>query len=213
MMEKYHANTSSRSGHVSRSLILFLIVAATLILVFLTTMSGSENLAVFLKQHNQATHVTECGSSPSEARSRGCHFDVMSFSWLPTPCHDKELAEEFLSLRQWEWFATLPADNNQTDTFEDQHRDGRDEVPTAVPLEVVQQGENERLYVTWRYHLYHCTYMWRKLHRAMQKGSPVDGYIGEYAHTEHCERMLLREVEVRLESVDTAIDVKFPTCV
>jgi hypothetical protein len=92
-----------------------------------------------------------------------------------------------------------------------------------VSFEEVARGNHEKLFVTREYHMYHCTYMWRKLHRGMLRGGEneekrgvVDTYIGSYGHTEHCEMMLLGmeggEGVVDKNATDTAILMKFPQC-
>lgn len=30
----------------------------------------------------------DCGSSPSEAASKNCKFDLLAFAWVPIPCFD-----------------------------------------------------------------------------------------------------------------------------
>lgn len=64
-----------------------------------------------------------------------------------------------------------------------------------VPYSEVITGTYDGLFVTQEYHMKHCTYMWKKLQRAVSGESRgkenVDGYIGRMEHTEHCEMMLL----------------------
>ncbi len=36
----------------------------------------------------------------------------------------------------------------------------------------------------------HCAYTWRKLHRAILRGTPIDSQIGEFKHTKHCSKAL-----------------------
>jgi hypothetical protein len=128
----------------------------------------------------------------------------MSFSWLPATCADPKLTAEFLGMRNWTWW--LDADTS-----------------VAVPFEEVSVGEHRELFVTREYHMYHCTYMWRKLHRGLLRGQDkahgrgvVDTYIGEYGHTAHCEMMLLGMEgdggAIDKAATDTAILMKFPQC-
>jgi hypothetical protein len=78
----------------------------------------------------------DCGSSPSEARSRGCFFDVMSFTWSLPDCFDGELTEQFLNHTQWRWYS----------------EDG-----TETQRDSVLAGEYEYLFVSGEYHAIHCT--------------------------------------------------------
>lgn len=138
--------------------------------------------------------IFHCGDSPAEAIARGCNFDIMSFAWLPAPCFDRDLMEEFLGLRQWTWY---------TD------KDGQ-----TVANEVdIREGQYNEIFVSWEYHLVHCTYMWRKMHRALLQGGleAVDGYIGSLHHTEHCSNMLLGYHETS-NVPNTFIYAKYPAC-
>ncbi|KAJ0133788.1 hypothetical protein CTA2_2527, partial [Colletotrichum tanaceti] len=116
----------------------------------------------------------------SQARAAGCLFDLVSFNWLPPPCHDAELAASFeaelLEAGHLAWY-----------------EDPRGDRP--VPRARVASGDVSGVYVSLGYHLRHCTAMWRRMHRALMQGGGglgrVDGYIWSYHHTRHCEEMLL----------------------
>jgi hypothetical protein len=136
-----------------------------------------------------------CGSSPAEARNLGCRFDVMSFSWLPAPCYDEELVEDFLSRKQWIYYRR-PLSND----FGNQ-----------VPMDEVLAGDYERLFVTWEFHKAHCAYMMRKLHRAILAGLLLDGYIGNYNHTKHCTEAMMEE-GTDPNYIMTKIFTKYPSC-
>ncbi|KAJ5971857.1 uncharacterized protein N7479_001775 [Penicillium vulpinum] len=69
----------------------------------------------------------------------------------------------------------------------------------------------DELFVSWGYHLLHCTYTWRKMHQALLRGRPVDNYIGKYNHTAHCEAMLLAQ-HIEHNSTNTIIQTKFVSC-
>ena len=184
---------------VLKMAITFIVISTTIILASATALSRTRHAPVAFTTDSNPLALQTCGRSIAEARSHGCHFDIMSFSWLPTACFDEPLIAEFLSRKDWKWYSTLPA--NDTD----------DAALETVPLQLVQSGEYERLYVTWEYHLYHCTYMWRKLHRAIMNEAKVDEYIGSYGHTEHCEQMLLQRGG-DLSRTNTAIVRKFSSC-
>lgn len=51
------------------------------------------------------------------------------------------------------------------------------------------------------------------MHRAIMKGRPLDDYVGNYSHTDHCEHVLTKEVlELGLDVVDVQIQRKFVGC-
>jgi hypothetical protein len=140
--------------------------------------------------------VKPCGSSPEEARAKGCHFDLISFCWLSDECYDEELSQDFDTINQLEWY-TDPA--------------------RTQPLshEQIMTGEYTGLYVDWGYHLRHCTAMWRKMHRAIMSDLgnwAINGYIGVYKHTKNCEHMLLTGQGVAFDAINTRIRVEYPDC-
>lgn len=150
------------------------------------------------------TTFGSCGDTPSSAREANCTFDMMSFSWLPWQCSEPELTAEFLRVRNWSWWEDV-------------------EATRPVPFEEVARGDYAILYITREQHMYHCTYMWKKLHRGLLKGQEnierrgiVDDYIGSYEHTKHCEPMLVGKEDegdlINKMMVDTAILRKFPHC-
>jgi hypothetical protein len=116
----------------------------------------------------------------------------MSFTWSPPKCHDQELINEFLHLKDWTWYTSI------------------DDTEPA-PREDVLAGKYDHLYVSWEYHRYHCTYAWRKLHRAVLRDGFVDSYIGSYDHTGHCEAMLVKYDDGN-DHVNTLIRTKFVSC-
>jgi hypothetical protein len=193
-------------------------ILTTLISIIIVFIFNSKTPAL----PNPGSIFGDCGSSPSSALAADCIFDPLSFSWLPQSCADLELTSQFLGLKNWTWWV-------------DQER--KDEVGVGE----VMKGEYKALFVTREYHMLHCTYMWRKMHRGMMlaqsvKGNRVEGsengnsraggqskgrgiidtYIGSYAHTAHCEMMLLgmegEEGGVDKNATDTAILMKFPRC-
>ncbi|KAI0886926.1 uncharacterized protein GGS22DRAFT_158982 [Annulohypoxylon maeteangense] len=146
--------------------------------------------------NNNRVMVQPCGQSPEEARRAGCHFDVISFCWLPDECWDPELSQQFDDENALEWFL----DPNRTQPLSHSQ---------------IMTGEYSGLYVNWEYHIRHCTAMWKKMHRAIlgQLGNrAIDGYIGVYKHTEHCGEMLLNGREYALDAINTRIRVKYPDC-
>lgn len=133
-----------------------------------------------------------CGNSSAEAMEAGCLFDIMSFTWSWPACFDQQLMDEFLLHSNWTWWFDA-------------------EGGMSVPSSEVAAGHHSELYVTWEYHLVHCTYMWKKMHQAILQGRPLDSYIANLNHTLHCEMMLLKERK-SLSERNTIIKVKYPSC-
>jgi len=170
----------------------FVLVSFSLGMIALITFGATYENPASSSSHVQ---VAPCGSNPQEARARGCHFDIISFAWLPDACYDKELSDGFDDMAEWKWWldpnATQPVSHAEAMT-----------------------GEHTGLYVNWEYHLRHCTAMWKKLHRALLGDGKraIDSYVGPIQHTEHCEKMLLRPRGIGFEDINTIILVKYPDC-
>ena len=175
----------------------------------------------------QSILVSPCGSTPAEARAAGCHFDIISFTWLAGPCYDAGLSEAFAAeTRDGDWYV----DEGRTQPLT------RDEVLS---------GEFTGVYVGMGYHLRHCTAMWKKMHRALLEEAGVevwdggeggegmglvgrasrrgavddirglmamDAYIWSYKHTLHCEEVLLSGWNDTHGLLKTEVRIKYPDC-
>lgn len=141
--------------------------------------------------------MVPCGTDPDSARAAGCVLDIVSFSWLPPRCHDAELAQEFRLLQGWEYFLDI----NGTQ---------------PVAQELALEGGFRGLYTRNEYHLRHCMFMWKKMHRAIMQGAggkmSIDSVTAGYAHTEHCAERLVARREQPLDVVSGFIMVKYPDC-
>lgn len=131
-----------------------------------------------------------CGDSPETARARGCSFDIISFAWQTPECYDEPLVNEFLNWDNWEFFT---------------EREGNHTVPRNQAL----QGE-QNLFMRWKYHVVHCTFMWRQMHRAYECGY-IPSHLHAYNHTLHCQHILLAR-HMPYEVALTEGDVIYPTC-
>ncbi|OCL05576.1 hypothetical protein AOQ84DRAFT_273801, partial [Glonium stellatum] len=108
-----------------------------------------------------------CGSSPAEAKALGCQYDVMIGSWLPAPCHDAELMEEYLKEANFKWYSDPDF----------QHE---------IPIEMMRAGDHGKIYTTEQEHTLHCSYVWVKQMRAVMNRKPMDDLSARYNHTRHC---------------------------
>jgi hypothetical protein len=192
----------SRGGRCSQLFLMSCPLLMVLVLTFLTLATTIVAMWVYRPKVLQNSHpvsqimVKPCGESPGEARRNGCHFDIISFCWLAPECYDAELSQDFDDANKLEWFL----DPNRTQ---------------SLTREQIMTGEYTGLYVNWEYHLRHCTAMWKKLHRAVLRNigrRAIDGYIGSYEHTKHCEHMLLGDRDIALATINTRIAVKYPDC-
>jgi len=157
-------------------------------------------IPILIRQVHHHKVWTSCGDSPETARERGCHFDLISFAWQTHECYDSSLVAEFAEWEPWPFWTS----ENGTET---------------VPLEVAFLGERT-LWIPWRYHIVHCTFVWRQLHRAYEAGW-VDSDLRRYGHTKHCQRMILMEGEetddgrffsIPNDRVVTLANIIYPSC-
>lgn len=130
------------------------------------------SIIVFLIYRPQNPHWPSCGDSPTTARERGCSFDIITFAWQMPKCYDAPLVDEFANWAPW----TFWTDEHGNET---------------VPLAEARKGDRE-LWLPWQYHVVHCTFVWRQMHRAYEAGW-IDEHSRSYHHTTHCQKMLLMD--------------------
>ncbi|KAE9373172.1 hypothetical protein N431DRAFT_289195, partial [Stipitochalara longipes BDJ] len=133
-----------------------------------------------------------CGNSPSEALSRGCHFDIIATAWLPPKCIDVELASEFAALHPWQYFS---------------NRNGTDPFPNDADTLGMQTGP---IWTTDRWHAAHCLYMWKKLNRAIVEGRMTDAETVAQSHTNHCAMNIMGMEDP--DAIRGVMEVIYPPC-
>ncbi|KAI0009998.1 hypothetical protein F4779DRAFT_331607 [Xylariaceae sp. FL0662B] len=126
-----------------------------------------------------AADFGDCGSqhTAAEARALGCVFDPAAWVWTRPECYDAELVAEFM--------------NRTTMSY---HTDPELRQETEVPLEDVMRGDHKLLFTQNKYHYLHCTYMMKKMHKALLEHRPTDSYMRTWQHTNHCEMVLLNSM-------------------
>lgn len=137
--------------------------------------------------------ILTCGTTPTSARSMGCQFQTWSYSWVPLPCWDAELNEEFIAIHKRE---QLPYYLDANGTSE-------------VPFDDVYKGDIEVLYTGWGSHYWHCAFLMRKFfrHRAMLTVSSWD-----YEHVEHCQMWLANPFAYEWRRITTKANLMFSRC-
>lgn len=151
------------------------------------------------------TEPYHCGSSPSDALARGCTFDIMTTSWQHPDCYDAELNAEITALHgPWKFYwSSGPPDVRP-----------QDDMLHVIPTE--ELGFHQGLFwATREYHVWHCTYAWRSMHRALERGRKIDKFLSDYEHTAHCARLLVNASDplgLPMDSAVTRATVKYPLC-
>ncbi|KAF8850042.1 hypothetical protein BDZ45DRAFT_752120 [Acephala macrosclerotiorum] len=116
--------------------------------VFFTSIRSSKDIARETALVNPE-HILDCGTSGGEARARGCVFDIMHYSWIPAPCYNDTLSQQY-----WDGLKSHGIEfwNDTTKTH-------------VLPYEEILAAEHEYVYTSWLLHLKHCQYL---LHRQFQ---------------------------------------------
>jgi hypothetical protein len=146
--------------------------------------------AIVFIQRKHPPPWESCGSSPESARHRDCSFDLISFAWQTPECFDSTLVSEFAAWEEWSFYT-------------EEHGNA------TIPSQIALQGERN-LWVSWHFHMVHCTFMWRQMHRAFERGW-IDAHLRAYNHTLHCQKMLLKE-GIEDDDFNTNATVIYPVC-
>ncbi|KAL0930015.1 uncharacterized protein CTRU02_211227 [Colletotrichum truncatum] len=129
-----------------------------------------------------------CGTTATEAKARGCHFDPVSFAWLPEECLDLDLAEEFRALN-WTLYADIHG--------------------TKIKSEEEFSSDTTDTFLTNENHVLHCVYSWKRLHRSIQARKPLHSGLS-YDHTKHCGGVLTSQRPPK--QIVTKALVIYPAC-
>lgn len=107
--------------------------------------------------------------------------------------------EQFIAYDNWTFYTKT--DINTTDT----------EVTwETVDLATALEGRRT-LYVNWKHHVTHCTFIWRQMHRAYMVRGYIDNHVDDDRHTLHYQKTLL-ENEIPWDSVTAVASPKYPEC-
>lgn len=118
---------------------------------------------------------TDCGSTPDEARSKGCHYEPMQRAWIPPECWFSEPDEEYNVFRDRMWYQdtnlTIPAD-----------------------IDGMESGD-VRLAYTRYWHDEHCAYVLRKLALAVSLQKKMINFVpANIKHANHCSRTIAERI-------------------
>lgn len=120
--------------------------------------------------------LQSCGPTPATARERGCHFDLMSASWVQEDCFDVELMREYVhaGFNERNWTFSWDVDGGAG--------------PVMTKAEVLA-GEWEVIWASGDFHYAHCAYFWEKQWKQFSGGGRsvvLDSRIRFPHHTKHC---------------------------
>ncbi|EXF78031.1 hypothetical protein CFIO01_04377 [Colletotrichum fioriniae PJ7] len=130
-----------------------------------------------------------CGNSSSEAQALGCHFDVLSFCWVPEECFDRELTDKFRNAGPWVFYT--------------------DQNKTASVTEEQFGSDTQPVYLTNRLHKTHCAYNILRFHKALTENRMVHRE-DVLTHTQHCTQVLTRINEP--DDIEVRAKIQYPDC-
>jgi hypothetical protein len=155
-------------------------------------------------------HERPCGLTAEEARAAGCTFDIMTATWLPDECYDDEITSAFRAHGPWEFY-TNTSDFEFTPTIR---------WPSENQLTLLSDeksvGEQRFAWATRRYHLTHCIFLLRRLHRLVDGGKRLDSESWDYHHSKHCGDMIEKSLDgngpVPMDLIMTFVVIGYPSC-
>ena len=118
--------------------------------------------------------VLDCGGNMETALAKGCRYDTMIPAWVPAPCFNESMYNEFIAKAEgnWRWY--------------------RDRAGTReTSLSLVETGRYLYLFTSHKYHFQHCIYTWRKQIAALEAGGAwIEDYFMDPEHGDHCTRVM-----------------------
>jgi hypothetical protein len=148
---------------------------------------------LYVQHHAVPNHseIMDCGSSPEEARARGCRFESHNFAWTPSECYDEELNA------LWDSKTWLYSRDNQGTSLISQHE--------------ILQGDIKWAYVTLNQHMSHCVLIWQKYQRAVILNRPADNWTTSFQHTNHCGQLLV-QWDLNHSDFNSILYTKYVSC-
>lgn len=180
-------------------IISMLMVSAITIIATITIIVRASRADLYLKDIEQPNlrnfPFNHCGTTPEEARKRGCLFEMHNFAWVPPLCYDEELSQDWNSYKGWE-FSWAANDSSAT---------------SASFVQDCRNGNIEAAWVPWYQHMAHCSFILKKYLRSVMFDRPMDNWTSDWHHNEHCTNMMAR-LNVNPYFFNSLLHLKFPVC-
>ncbi|KAL2060129.1 hypothetical protein VTL71DRAFT_9951 [Oculimacula yallundae] len=164
----------------------YLVVSTTLFIFGMIAISFTvSNTSITRKQQTSSSvvpdQILECGRSAEEAHARGCVFDIMNYAWIPAPCYNKTLSDQY-----WEGLV-----ENGIEFWKDSSKS------EVLPYQEILAARHEYSYTSWLLHLKHCQYLIHRQLQCLTFGTPVDNVSRNLSHAEHCLEEVRRPSDVK----------------
>lgn len=154
-----------------------LLITSIFWLVILNTATDNMSDKIYFpnpKAADRATYLT-CGNTTTEAKSKGCQYDILSNHWVPGVCMDQAAIVEYQVDGSWYGYT-------------DEGRTQR--------LSIDTMSQKNFYYTSERDHILHCAMLRRKQWRAFVGGrTKLDSLIIYEEHTMHCAQFLVAKTE------------------
>lgn len=142
---------------------------------------GNNFVRLFKPTVHVDPHICDCGATINEAVSLGCRFVPMAAAWLPPPCIDQELSDEF--------DAAGPGENGSWSYWSDAAQ-----VQEITLMDVALLADSGALfYTTWEWHVKHCTFYWRLDYRRRWLNTILEPRYDHESHVTHCQMIMFAD--------------------
>ncbi|KAI1337279.1 hypothetical protein F5Y15DRAFT_425865 [Xylariaceae sp. FL0016] len=119
----------------------------------------------------------DCGNSSDEALAKGCVFDELLLSWIPSECPRRQEAK-FMDYMNWTWPMYADIEGEQP---LDRHQ--------------LSRWDNKEYFTTQREHSGHCMFIMLRFFDSVRYGNRVDSMAMHHPHARHCTQFILELLE------------------
>jgi hypothetical protein len=148
----------------------------------------------FPRLGNVVLKTAGCGNSPEEAKALGCIFDPMNWHWTRRECFYEEGSEYAQAKGPWTYYR----DANFTEELD---------LPDAHAM-----STQRLMYTEHSWHLQHCVYALKSLHRAAMLDKWIPEEAASWPHSLHCMNVF-EMMGTPPETLNTRVDMQFLACV
>ncbi|ATY63566.1 hypothetical protein A9K55_007810 [Cordyceps militaris] len=169
-----------KSAIVLKDVILLALAIPTLVTLGQHVADRARSTATQHSRQDTALPGCNCGTSVAQAVRLGCQYDTLAAAWLPPHCRDDELTALF--------DRSGDGPNGTWTYWSDVHHSTEIAVKDIGAL--ADDPRHGRFYATYRWHMVHCFFYWRKAIRSQALGITLEDRFNTEKHAIHCSKML-----------------------
>ncbi|KAH7407972.1 hypothetical protein BKA64DRAFT_667844 [Cadophora sp. MPI-SDFR-AT-0126] len=154
------------------------------------------------------THTLTCGNTTTEAKSRGCAFDLLSHNWVPPPCLDPLTESEYR-----EYVSSPERKMGPYPYYLDV--EGKEKISDEHTFALLANGptlRDQHVFTTREEHLAHCGFLLRRTHRAAEGKVRLNDENAQFWHAEHCIGELGNPNRKPMDALNEGFYVGFSPC-